>query len=374
MAGLGPRHHRRVPEPAFCLSYLECRDRFQKLAAEAGASLEARPIAARGPDGEGLSLDLAVLGAPRPRRALVTLSGVHGIEGFAASALQQDFLAGVAKRPALPEDAAVLLVHGVNPWGMAHWRRQNESNVDLNRNAVDHDDRSVLTNDGYDELHELLCPVEFESDEAFLERTGKIVAERGFDWVKEAITRGQYRHPRGLYFGGERREESAIALRELLAPHLSGAEEVLSLDLHTGHGPGGTSTLLSSDPLDSEAHAWKAAAFGEEWIEVTVDNPDATTPEKQGQLVPAVLAEIGVPVRRALCFELGTLDDTAMFLAERSEHWLHCHGDPASERGQAIRWRHRVASVPDSREWEAGALAHGRRLHDAALAALFGGA
>jgi octopine/nopaline transport system ATP-binding protein len=51
----------------------------------------------------------------------------------------------------------VLLIQAVNPWGMAWSRRQNEHNVDLNRNwrrsQVD-----PLHNDAYDEIHAVACP------------------------------------------------------------------------------------------------------------------------------------------------------------------------------------------------------------------------
>ena len=43
------------------------------------------PIEARGPDGEELTIDVGIVGATEPSRAVVVLSGVHGVEGFAGT-------------------------------------------------------------------------------------------------------------------------------------------------------------------------------------------------------------------------------------------------------------------------------------------------
>ena len=69
-------------------------------------------------------------------------------KGFAGSAIQVAFLdhlvslldedvqetTGADELPMLP--ATTVLVHVLNPHGMAHNRRFNENNVDLNRNAL----------------------------------------------------------------------------------------------------------------------------------------------------------------------------------------------------------------------------------------------
>ena len=56
------------------------------------------------------------------------------MEAFAGSAIQ--LLSLDEGLPDLPEDAALILVHVVNPYGMAWLRRFNEENVDLNRNFL----------------------------------------------------------------------------------------------------------------------------------------------------------------------------------------------------------------------------------------------
>jgi octopine/nopaline transport system ATP-binding protein len=77
----------------FDAGYCDDRESFRSLAAAAGFDLDARPILARGPQDETLTIDTARRGATRARLGLIVLSGVHGVEGPAGSALQRDWLA-----------------------------------------------------------------------------------------------------------------------------------------------------------------------------------------------------------------------------------------------------------------------------------------
>src|ERR1051326_2712065 len=115
----------------FSPDYFSARDRFRRAAAQAGATTHALPLSAKGPQGESLVTDIAWFGAASPRRVLVHSSGLHGVEGFAGSAIQLQLLDNV---PVPPADTAIVVVHILNPYGMAWLRRVNENNVDLNRN------------------------------------------------------------------------------------------------------------------------------------------------------------------------------------------------------------------------------------------------
>ena len=118
------------PEEYFSHDYREARNRFVAAARQAGADLSHLELQAR-QTGRGLCTDIAWLGSKSPRRALLTVSGVHGVEGFAGSAVQ---LAALHNLPALQDDTALVMIHVLNPYGMANLRRFNDNNVDLNRN------------------------------------------------------------------------------------------------------------------------------------------------------------------------------------------------------------------------------------------------
>jgi hypothetical protein len=343
---------------------VECRERFRQAMRQVGASSEAHTIAALGREGERLTIDVAQLGDPDPERALIVLSGTHGVEGFAGSVQQVDFLERLAARaiPMPPPGTAVVLVHAVNPWGMSWWRRQNESNVDLNRNWR-RSQTEPAANTGYDSIHDFLCPGgdELPSSESFLEPLQDVVAAEGADWVKAAISTGQYHRPDGLYFGGFRTEQSNLILEQVLAERLAGVGALLTIDCHTGHGSRGTYTLLSNVPTDSPEHRWLAARFDGDRIE-------SSAPPKQCSIAPGLGAFLGAGGHHCLTLELGTRSDIPMILAERSEHWVHTNG--RRDEHPEVIWNHRVCSIPDDAEWEGLGREHGRLVLDAAYATM----
>jgi hypothetical protein len=135
----------------FADEYEDARALFRERAAAAGATLHVLPL--EGPcwggacgdsaafEGEGrLTVDVAVVrgsGGRPDGPHLLHLSGVHGVEGHAGSAVQCKWLDGVARGDVrVPDGVSAVLVHVLNPYGMKHGRRYNENNVDLNRNLL----------------------------------------------------------------------------------------------------------------------------------------------------------------------------------------------------------------------------------------------
>ena len=90
-------------------------------------------------------------------------SSTHGVEGFAGSGIQVGLLRD-PDAPKPPPDTALLLIHTINPHGMAWLRRENEDNVDLNRNFVDHEGGNYPENDLFEELVEHLVPKVWDDD------------------------------------------------------------------------------------------------------------------------------------------------------------------------------------------------------------------
>jgi predicted deacylase len=358
----------------FPLTYDECRERFRWTCHLAGLAWQAHPITAPGPHGQQLTIDVTSYGAVVPRRALVILTGVHGDEGFSSSTLLCDAIERWVDGgfdAMLGDDVTVLMVHAVNPWGMAYWRRQNESNVDLNRNWGRDQRLDVPHNAGYEVLHPTLVPGGdvAPTAESLFEVTRGLIEQHGYRWVKSAVSQGQYDHPDGLYFGGDRTEESNRILAAVVGDRLAGADEVLVVDLHTGHGAFGTYTLLSHVPEDHPDDAWLRDVFDAERIECTAA-PDATTGPKHGQIASGLGSLVPGATWRTVTMELGTVSDTRMILNERAEHWVHFHGDRSDPEHARIVWEHRCGSTPDDPEWERLARSHGMEVLDAARAAV----
>jgi predicted deacylase len=354
------------------LTYDECRARFRRSAVDCGLAHESHPIAARGPEGQELTIELVAIGPRHPRRAAVILSGVHGVEGFAASHAQCDLLERLAGRP-LADATGVILVHAVNPWGMAWGRRQNESNVDLNRNWR-RTDFEPLPNDAYDELHSLACPdtPEPPAVDDLLQVAGRFVTERGLEWVRNGLTGGQYRHPDGLHYGGAHTEASNRVLEDQVVPRLAGVEHLVVVDLHTGHGPFAALTLLSDASPGTDQDRFFAAHFPGIRVETSTGDPSATTGPKQGQIANGIRDHARAHGANAwsTSVEVGTVPDTEQLVATYLEQWVHRCGDPAHPDHAAIKRRYRSCFTPDDEEWETAALDGFARVLDLAVAAV----
>ena len=259
------------------------------------------------------------------------LTGVHGDEGFSSSVLLceaiERWVADGSDR-LLADDVAVLMVHAVNPWGMSYWRRQNESNVDLNRNWGRDDRTELPENPGYEVIHPALVPAgdRVPTPESLFDVTRALVEQHGAAWVKSAVSQGQFSHPDGLYFGGDRTEESNRILARVVGDRLAGADDVLVVDLHTGHGEFGTYTLLSHVPEDHPDDTWLRSVFDADRIECT-SSASATTGPKHGQIAAGLHDVVHATTWRTVTMELGTISDTRMIVNERAEHWVHFHGD-----------------------------------------------
>jgi hypothetical protein len=350
------------------LTYGECRARFRRAATVAGLAVAAHPIAARGPDGAELTVDHAMIGARRPRRALVLLSGVHGVEGFLGSTLQTDLVARLDPAT-LPADVGVLVIHAVNPWGMAWWRRQNESNVDLNRNWR-RTETNPVHNEAYDELHPLVCPDggSLPDGDAVLAAVRDLVGTRGLAWVRDGLTAGQYRHPDGLHFGGDRTEESTAIVEAVVGAHLAGVERVLTIDLHTGHGPRSAVTALSDQPPGTMQDAMLRSLFDR--VEATVGDPGATTGPKSGRIASGLAQVLPGATCVATSLEVGTTPDLEQLAATYQEQWVHRCGDRADPAHAAAIWRYRACFTPEDPTWESAGVTALRTHLDRALAAV----
>jgi predicted deacylase len=139
----------------FSPTYAVARDKFRAAASGAGADLHVYDYdRSPGIEEERLSIDVACLGSATSRHKLVVISGTHGTEGYAGSALQTAWLRLCASRREL-DHIGVILVHALNPYGFSYGVRTNEDGIDLNRNFVDFS-RGRPENRIYDEVHRFL--------------------------------------------------------------------------------------------------------------------------------------------------------------------------------------------------------------------------
>jgi predicted deacylase len=223
--------------------YPSAREAFLAAAHAAGAALYSLPIAALGPHGERLSIDIAWLGAATAEKLLIHSSGLHGVEGFAGSAVQQQLL---RQPPALAADGALLLVHLLNPFGMAWLRRTNAANVDLNRNFIFDSHLRPRVAKTYAELDPLLNPAAAPGPDLAYPLLLYRLLRHGYRPLKSAIAEGQYLFPKGLFYGGAELQPEVRLYHDWLQAHLLAPEKLLVIDLHTGLGRTGQESLFQS--------------------------------------------------------------------------------------------------------------------------------
>jgi hypothetical protein len=207
-------------------------------------------IGCKGPNEEDLAIDVAWIGPVDASRLLLSSSGVHGVEGFAGSAIQLSILDSLE---ALPEDTALAIIHIANPYGMSWLRRVNESNIDLNRNFLLPGEEYAGEPVGYARLSPLIneSSAPQRKDRFFL-RALWYVFRNGFSATKQAFAEGQYSRPECLQYGGSALEKGPELIIDWLETNLTSVERCLWIDLHTGLGKAGEDTLLvefeESDP------------------------------------------------------------------------------------------------------------------------------
>jgi hypothetical protein len=320
--------------------------------------LHAIALPAAGPRGEALLIDIAWLGAASPRRVLLHTSGMHGVEAYTGSAVQ---LALLASPPAPAAGEALVLVHVLNPYGMAWLRRTNENNVDLNRNFLVNGERFAGAPELYRVLDPLLNPKSPPTRDGFAVRAAAVAMRHGFHRVKQAVAEGQYEYERGLFFGGRELQPGPRLFCDWLRQHLSNADYLFALDLHTGLGRRGTDTVVLERETSASPPAVLGSALGRVLIDPARPSVAYTVRGSFGGALPHLLPRTRIDF---LVQEIGTCPPLAVLHALREENRWHFHGTGGIVHPAKLRLRE--ALCPEAVEWRRKAVSRGVTLAEAA--------
>lgn len=330
----------------FPTSYANARNGFLDEATEAGAVVQHLPHPLTDPDGNELAIDVARFGDLEASRVVVIGSGTHGVEGRCGSGIQR-LVIYEGLLSSLPDGLAVVLIHGINPYGFAWNRRVDHNNIDVNRNFVDHAVEHPV-NEAYEELYDVLNPVELDDSTDwtraiidYASRAGPIAAYR-------ASVGGQYKYPDGVQYGGIQPTWSNEALRRIWQQHLGNAELAVNIDIHTGLGPEGVGNLMQTANTDEPE-----ARLASQWWGGVMRSarPETADPITCGVVGLGFDELVNWAQTVSVVLEFGTRDPLEVLAAIRADNWLEQHGDRLSCRGKDIGEMMRSAFFVNTTDW-----------------------
>ncbi|HKA43974.1 MAG TPA: DUF2817 domain-containing protein [Burkholderiales bacterium] len=342
-------------ETFFSPDYSAARGRFRAAARSAGARLDALELEARGPTGEPLAIDIGWLGAADATRLVLHTSGMHGVEAYAGAAIQLAALAGFGVPPA---GCALALVHVMNPYGMAWHRRVNENNVDLNRNFLKPGEPWSGVHPLYARIDRVLNPASPPGFDLFPLVAGALILRHGFEPLQQALAEGQYRYPRGLFYGGAEMQPGPRRYLDWLRECCGRARYVFALDVHTGLGRWWEQTVILEPGVGVTAPATLTQAL----------QSPLTDPTQGGSTVYVSRGSMGARLPQALpdaavdfvAQEFGTYPPFRVLRALRQENRWHQYGRATPDHRSKLALLE--AFCPDSTAWRRRVVERGTRL------------
>lgn len=239
---------------------------------------------------------------------LVFISGVHGIEAHTGSAVQRYLLENKLKA----QNTSYLLIHGFNLWGFKNGRRVNENNIDLNRAFLANRSQFVSDDSGYTKLNSFLNPQSqakfgLLSHASFIVNAIYQLSQNSIEVLRNAILKGQYSHPKGIFYGGSMAQEQELMIEQLVARYFAPYKKVILVDLHTGYGERGRLHLLAGPENDPNSIKLKKL-FGEGKVDFA---DKAKFYAVQGEMITFFGTKIFEKTKAditGVTFEYGTLD------------------------------------------------------------------
>lgn len=315
----------------FSKTYKQAREKFLDAVSKKNLKLQSYINPNLGINQEELSIDVCFINPNKEKTFLIT-SGCHGIEGYAGSGLQLYILENLENiQPILEEkNISIVLAHAINPWGFSWGRRVTEEGVDLNRNFLNWNN-PLPENYFYDLLHEHLVPWVWPYEYANV-KIREFNSTFGSKKLQDVMTLGQYKYPKGLFYGGDKATWCNVKINEIINS-ISFTDNLLWLDIHTGLGKPGEAEIL---------HAWNDTLIEEKskliWPNMIVTEIGATgssTSKIHGGMHEFFIPMFDKKSYVGILYEIGTVPPIETATALRSEQaiwnneaqkdlwWLH---------------------------------------------------
>jgi len=346
----------------------EADRKFEQACALLGVECRFHPHPDAGPNGEALRLGVCRVGTADAESRLMVVSATHGIEGYAGAGIQTGWLRQFDERT-LPDNTSVIMVHLLNPWGVAWNRREDEDNIDVFRNLL-YCDFPVDCDPLYDRVDDALDLEHWSIPRrpATEKQLEALVADYGTDRLVAVIRRGQHHRPKSMTYHGKGPCWSTSTLKRVVSKYLAGARHIAVIDIHTGFGDYGEGIVMSYDPPGSERHRRVSG-----WFDGDIYTPgtDANIPDHTSRLpYEWIETAIGGGMVTAEILEFGTFDPSEIGEIFNANHHFHVYGDPLSPEGLHWGKRYRRFCYPEEDEWKQKVLHRGLEVIEITLAGL----
>lgn len=298
-------------------------------------------------DGKNLFLDTTIVGKRDAKKTLLMISATHGVEGYFGSGVQTGMLREGIEAP---KGAKIVMLHALNPYGFAWDRRVNEDNADINRNFVDH--KKPPANKDYARMAQAISPRDL-SKAAWKAANAVLRAyseKHGAFALQEAITKGQYKYPDGIYYGGAKESWSAAMLRDVCREELRDVKKLIVIDFHTGLGPFGYGEMISEDMPGSAAYKRAKKMWGDRVC--SAEAGESVSAPLNGTVDKAVAKFLPDTQLTFAALEAGTIPSRDVFNALRKDNFLHRFAGGKHKDAEAIRRACRDAFYCDAPEWK----------------------
>ena len=283
-----------------------------------------------------------------PEKVLLLISGTHGVEGYCGSGIQVGSIKTGWHLKA-DNDVAIVMIHGLNPYGMSHLRRVNEDGVDINRNFLDFS-QSLPKNAFYDDLAEVIVPPEWTQERQIetLDRLTEYLYKSPLGVAD--LARGQYQYWYAPFYGGEVPTWSNRVFNRICDRYLQARQAVGLLDYHTGLGQYATGQLMSL-PSNSKSQDFASKIWGDKLV-ITGSEQSVAAYIPHGTLIAALQNKLADSTCIAAAYEFGTILENEVFNALRADHWLYLHGYLNTQQAVEIKQNMLNAFYCDRLEWQ----------------------
>ena len=175
----------------------------------------------------------------------------------------------------------------------------------------------------------------------------------GMRRFQEAVTRGQYEHPNGVFFGGRAPTWNQRTLSTVLDEIPQSIDRIAWIDLHTGLGPLGVGERIftggGADDAQILARQW--------WGDITMtEDASAVSSAFTGQLGSFFSKQLDSRLLSSITLEFGTCAPLEVLDTLRADARAHSAYGGGAQMHATIAKKMKTAFFIDSQDWKQAVL------------------